>query len=238
MNKYFCINSIITQLYNQSNQNNVAGMAHYGINPEHALGISIPILRKMAKEIGRNHSLAQELWDSGIHEARLLAVYITDPSQATEEQMESWVKDINSWDLCDGFCNNLMVRTPFAVQKAIEWSNRPETYVKRAAFSLMACIAVHHKQLPDQQFEAFLDLVYKQANDDRNFVKKAVNWALRQIGKRNTNLNQKAISMAKQIQRLDSKAARWIADDALRELTGEQVKNILIRKAGKQEKEK
>lgn len=207
-------------------------MAHYGINPQHALGISISILRKMAKEIGKNHSLAQELWDSGIHEARLLAVYIDDPSQATEEQMESWVKDIDSWDLCDGFCNNLLVRTPIAVQKAIEWSNRPETYVKRAAFSLMACIAVHLKQLPDEQFEEFLDLVYKQAIDDRNFVKKAVNWALRQIGKRNTNLNQKAIAIAQQIQQLDSKAAQWIADDALRELTSEQVKNILMRKAG------
>lgn len=229
------LDSILNQLHALANPANVAIMAHYGINPGRALGISIPALRKMAKEIGVNHPLAQELWDTGIHEARLLAVFIADPSQATEEQMECWVKDLDSWDICDGFCNNLIYRTPFAVQKAIQWSERPETYVKRAAFSLMASIAVHLKQLPDEQFEVFLDLVYKQAKDERNFVKKAVNWALRQIGKRNADLNQKAISMAQQIQQLDSKSARWIAADALRELTDENTIKIISRKAGKQE---
>jgi 3-methyladenine DNA glycosylase AlkD len=229
-------NSILNQLHTLANPANVAGMAHYGINPEHALGISIPTLRKMATEIGKNPTLAEELWDSGIHEARLLAVYIADPAQTTQEQMENWVNDLDSWDICDGFCNNLLVRTPFAVQKAIQWSARPETFVKRAAFSLMASIAVHHKQLPDEQFEVFLALVYKQSTDDRNYVKKAVNWALRQIGKRNANLNQKAMKMAQQIQQLDSKAARWIAADALGELTNEHTINNIIRKAGKQEK--
>jgi 3-methyladenine DNA glycosylase AlkD len=229
-------NSILNQLHTLANPANVAGMAHYGINPEHALGISIPTLRKMAKEIGKNPTLAEELWDSGIHEARLLAVLISDPKQVSEEQVDRWVCDIDSWDLCDGFCNNLLYRTPFAVQKAIVWSDRPETYIRRAAFSLMASIAVHHKQLPDEQFEVFLALVYKQSTDDRNYVKKAVNWALRQIGKRNANLNQKAMKMAQQIQQLDSKAARWIAADALGELTNEHTINNIIRKAGKQEK--
>ncbi len=217
------IDTLLDQLRAQANPANAAGMAHYGINPEHALGISIPVLRKMAKEIGKNHALSQELWDSNVHEARLLACLIADPTQATEEQMDRWVNDIDSWDLCDGFCNNLLYRTPFAVQKAIEWSERPETYVKRAAFSLMASIAIHHKQLEDEQFETFLELIYKQATDERNFVKKSVNWALRQIGKHNAALNRKAILTAQQIQQLDSKAARWNAADALRELTSEKI---------------
>lgn len=215
--------SIIDQLRAQANPDNVAGMAHYGINPEHALGISIPALRKLAKTIGVNQTLAQELWDSKIHEARLLAVLIADPKQVSEEQMDRWVKDIDSWDLCDGFCNNLLYRTPFAVQKAKQWSDRPETYMKRAAFSLMASIAIHHKQLGDEPFETFLNLIYNQAADQRNFVKKAVNWALRQIGKRNASLNAKAIQTAQKIQQLDSKTARWIAKDALRELSNEKI---------------
>jgi 3-methyladenine DNA glycosylase AlkD len=232
----FSRNSILNQLHTLANPANVAGMAHYGINPERALGITIPNLRKMAKEIGKNQALAQELWDSNIHEARILACLIADPSQTTEEQMDRWVNDIDSWDICDGFCNNLLYLTPFAVQKAIEWSDRPETFVKRAAFSLMASIAIHHKLLGDETFETFLGLIYRQAADERNFVRKAVNWALRQIGKRNAALNQKAILMAQQIQQLDSKSARWIAADALRELTDENTIKNIIRKAGKQEK--
>jgi 3-methyladenine DNA glycosylase AlkD len=229
------IASILSQLHALANPANVFFMAHYGINPAHTLGVSIPTLRKMAKEIGKNHALAQALWDSGVHEARLLAILIADPSQATEEQMDNWVKDIDSWDVCDGFCNNLLFRTPFAVEKATEWSDRPETYVKRAAFSLMASIAVHHKQLADAQFETFLELILQQAIDERNYVKKAVNWALRQIGKRNACLNRKAILMAQKIYQLDSKAAHWIAVDALRELTSEKIQAMIMRKAGKQE---
>jgi len=200
----------------------VAGMARFGINPDNTYGISIPALRKMARDIGKDHTLAQQFWQSGIHEARILAGMIDEPEKVTGEQMEEWATEFDSWDVCDQVCSNLFDKTEFAYQKAHEWSRRKEEFVKRAGFVLMAALSVHDKRAGDEKFMEFLPLIKREAVDDRNFIKKAVNWALRQIGKRNLNLNRAAIETAKEIQGIDSKAARWIASDALRELTDEK----------------
>jgi 3-methyladenine DNA glycosylase AlkD len=218
---------LIKKLKSLSNPEAVAGMACFGINPRNTYGVSIPVLRKMAKEAGKNHLLAQKLWISGIHEARMLAGMIDLPEEVTEKQMERWVRDFDSWDVCDQVCSNLFDRTKFAHQKAIDWSERREEFVKRAGFVLMAVLAVHDKDARDKEFLKFLPIIEREARDDRNFVKKAVNWALRQIGKRNLHLNQSAVTTAKEIQGIDSKAARWIASDAIRELTSEAVQKRL-----------
>jgi 3-methyladenine DNA glycosylase AlkD len=218
---------ILNRLRSLANPDNVAGMARYGINPENTLGISIPTLRSMAKEIGRSHDMAQELWASGIHEARILAAFVDDPKLVTEVQMEQWAADFDSWDVCDQVCGNLFDRTPSAYQKALEWSSREEEYVKRAGFALMAWLPVHDKKARDEQFEIFFPAMIREATDGRNYVRKAVNWALRNIGKRNRSLNQRAIETAQEIARIDSKAARWIASDALKELTSQAIQSRL-----------
>jgi 3-methyladenine DNA glycosylase AlkD len=214
---------ILQQLKSLSNPEAVAGMARFGINPSNTYGVSVPALRKMARETGKDHALAQQLWSSGIHEARILAGMIDIPDMVSEKQMESWAADFDSWDVCDQVCSNLFDKTDFAYQKTVEWSNRKEEFVKRAGFVLMAALAVHDKKANDKEFLKFLPIIKREAADDRNFVKKSVNWALRQIGKRNLSLNKAAIETAKEIQGIDSKAARWIASDALRELTDEKV---------------
>jgi 3-methyladenine DNA glycosylase AlkD len=219
--------TVLNRLRSLANPANVAGMARYGINPEGTLGISIPTLRKMAKEIGRDHGLAQELWSSGVHEARILAAFIDDPAQVDGEQMDRWARDLDSWDVCDQVCANLFDRVEIASKKAMEWARREETFVKRAGFALMAALAWHDKNAPDAIFEGFLPVIAREATDERNFVKKAVNWALRQIGKRTPALNRLAIATARRIQALDSRSARWIGSDALRELTGEKVRRKL-----------
>ena len=224
------IEQVLDQLKSQANAEAVAGMARFGISDRNTYGIAIPTLRKMAKSIGQSHALAQELWASGIHEARILASMIDRPQEVSPDQMEQWVQDFDSWDVCDQCCSNLFDRTSFAYTKAIEWSTRPEEFVKRAGFALMAALAVHDKKAPDDKLAQFLPIIKREANDERNFVKKAVNWALRQIGKRNANLNRLAIATAREIQTIDAKAARWIAADALRELTGDQVQQRLEKK--------
>lgn len=218
---------IIARLKSMANPENVAGMARYGISTKNTLGISIYTLRPLAKEIGRDHELALELWESGIHEARILAAYVDDPTLISEEQMEHWVMDIDSWDVCDQVCSSLFDRTPYAYVKAFEWSERQEEFVKRAGFVLMAALSVHDKNAQDSQFEDFFPVIIREVMDERNYVKKAVNWALRQIGKRNRQLNDRAIQTAQEIKKIDSRAARWIATDALRELTGEKVQKRL-----------
>ncbi len=224
---------IIKRLKLLSNPDSVSGMARYGINPENTYGISIPDLRKMAKEIGKDHALSQELWSSGIHEARILAGMIDDPEMVTEGQMESWVKDFDSWDVCDQCCMNLFEDTKVAYKKCVEWSSRDEEFVKRAGFVLMARLAVSDKNAKDERFLKFLHIIKREATDNRNFVKKAVNWALRQIGKRNINLNKMAIRTAKEIQKIASKSAKWVATDAIRELTSKEVQKRLQVVAGK-----
>ncbi len=203
------------------------GMARFGIQTKNALGVSIPELRDLAKEIGKDHRLASLLWESGIHEARILAGMVDSPELVTEKQMEEWVAEFDSWDLCDQCCSNLFDKTPFGHQKAIEWSEREEEYVKRAAFALMACLAVHDKEAQDKDFMRFFPAIKKGSADERNYVKKAVNWALRQIGKRNSSLNRAAISLALEIRALDSKASKWVASDALAELGSESVQKRL-----------
>lgn len=202
-------------------------MARFGINPKNTLGISIPHLRALAKKTGKNHSLARQLWASGIHEARLLAGMIDEPEKVAEKQMDKWAEDFDSWDVCDGACMNLFDRLEFAPKKAAEWSKRKEEFVKRAGFVLIACLAWHRKEMKDREFTKFLPIIKRESTDNRNFVKKAVNWALRQIGKRNLYLNKQAVKAAKEIGKIDSMSARWIASDAIRELTGKAVQKRL-----------
>jgi 3-methyladenine DNA glycosylase AlkD len=210
--------NILDRLKSLANPVNVEGMMRYGINPHNTLGISIYELRKVAKDIGKDHALAIELWDSGIHEARILAAYIDDPQQVDEVQMDRWALDFDSWDVCDQVCGDLFDQTPFAWTKAVEWSRREEEFGRRAGFALMAALAVHDKHAPDARFERFFAAILESATDGRNFVKKAVNWALRNIGKHNRSLNARAIEVAQQVGQIDSPVARWIASDALREL--------------------
>ena len=220
---------ILTRLKKLADPKNVEGMARYGINAENTLGVPVPTLRAIAKEAGTDHKLAAELWKSGVHEARIIAPLVEDPARVTEKQMERWVRDFNSWDICDLCCNNLFRKTDLAHAKASEWSKRDEEFVKRAGFVMMAVLAVHDKGVPDSRFTRCLPAIRRAATDERNYVKKAVNWALRQIGKRNQALNRKAIDTAEKISSMDSKAARWIASDALRELKGEKVQEQLRR---------
>ncbi len=190
----------------------------FGISQKGRLGVRIPELRRMARELGVDHALALRLWGSGIHEARILATLIDDPSMTDERQMELWAADLDSWDVCDACCNNLFYKTEFAYGKALEWSRREEEFVKRAGFVLMACLAMHDKEAGEGKFERFLNATVRESGDGRHFVLKAVNWALRQIGKRNKRLNGIAISTAKAIGKKGGAGARWIAADALREL--------------------
>jgi 3-methyladenine DNA glycosylase AlkD len=220
---------IIAWLKEEANPDNVAGMARYGISTTNTLGISIYTLRKLAKEIKKDHGLALRLWDSGFHEARILASFIDEPDKVTEAQLEQWVGDFDSWDVGDQV-SALIAQTPYVVEKIHQWAERDEEFVKRAAFSLIAEIAWYDKKLSDEEFEQFFVIIKSAATDERNYVKKAVNWALRNIGKRNRALNRRAIEVAGEIQKMDSKAARWIAADALRELTGEVVQKRLAKK--------
>jgi 3-methyladenine DNA glycosylase AlkD len=217
---------LLAQLHALANPTNVAGMARYGINPQGTLGVSIWELRRIAKTVEPDHDLAEALWASGIHEARILASYIERPEWVREEQIERWVLDFDSWDICDQVVE-LFAGTQFAYAKPFTWSQRPEEFVKRAAYALIAELAAHDKQASDEQMAQFFPLIIRQSTDGRNFVKKAVNWALRNIGKRNLNLNRLAIQTARQIQQIDDRTARWIAADALRELTSDKLQHKL-----------
>lgn len=216
-------NDVIRKLQRLSDPRAVAGMARYGIKPTKAFGVSIPNLRAVAKEIGTDHELALELWRSGIHEARILASMIADPDRTTERLVDSWVKDFDSWDTCDQCCMNLFRHTGFAYAKAVEWSADDKEYVKRAGFVMMACLAAGDKKADNEKFLELLPIIQRDAGDSRNYVQKAVNWALRQIGKRNASLNRKAIETAEEIQKMSLRSAKWIASDALRELRSEEV---------------
>jgi 3-methyladenine DNA glycosylase AlkD len=223
------ISDILHELRQVADSSRLEGMARYGITTDSALGVSIPDLRRAARKIGENLNLASELWQSGIHEARILASMIVRPDWITESLMDQWVAGFNSWDLCDQCCNNLFVYTQFAHKKALEWSLYDKEFIKRASFTLMACLAVHDKTSSDEPFIQFLERIENHAIDERNYVKKAVNWALRQIGKRNSSLNKKAISSAETILKQNSKSSRWIAKDALRELTNLKIQQKVNR---------
>jgi 3-methyladenine DNA glycosylase AlkD len=220
---------IIGELKSLESPHNRAGMQRFGINTSQALGISMKILREKAKPYRKNHELALQLWNEQIHEARLLAVLIDDPGQLTDKQMEAWVNDIDSWDLCDQACMNLFDKFPGTWEKARQWSARKEEFVKRAGFVLMAVLSVHDKKASDEAFLAFLPIIERESGDERNFVKKAVNWALRAIGKRNPKLNQKAIEYSEKLAQSENKAVRWIGKDALHELQSEKVQARLMK---------
>jgi 3-methyladenine DNA glycosylase AlkD len=217
---------IIEELRSLANPEWLTGMTRFGINPSNTLGISVAKLRKVARPIlkelrrqpERRHALAAQLWASGLHEARQMAAMLDVPALVTPEQMEAWVLDLDSWDVCDAVCMDLFDETPYAFDKAQEWAANDEEFVRRAAFALMAALAFRAKPHPDEAYEPFFALIKKHATDERNFVKKAVNWALRQIGKRNDALLLRAIEVAREIEQTDSRSSRWIARDALREL--------------------
>jgi 3-methyladenine DNA glycosylase AlkD len=223
------VKNVLDKLQGKAKPEQLTGMAKYGMTVEKRLGVSVPEMRKLAKELGRDHKLALDLWRTGIAEARIVAGMVADPAKLTEEQMEEWVKGVNSWDVCDQVCMNLFEKSQLAPKKIIDWSEREEEFVKRAAFSLIACLAWHDKRASDEEFVELLPVITRAATDERNFVKKAVNWALRNIGKRNVRLNEAAITTAREIQRLDSKSARWIATDAIRELESDAVQTRLRR---------
>lgn len=218
---------IIKRLKALSNSKSIAGMARFGITPQKTYGVSIPNLRKLAKQIGINHKLAQKLWLLNIRETRILAGMIDDPQRVTEKQIENWGKEFDYWEICDQCCMNLFEKTGFAYEKCYRWSLSKKEFVKRAGFVLMARLAVSDKQAEDKKFEQFFPIIKRESTDERNMVKKAVNWALRQIGKRNCTLNKKAIIAAEEIKKINSRSSRWIAVDAIRELTGEAVQQRL-----------
>ena len=213
------VSEIIDLLKEKADARYHAGMLRFGIDNKKALGVKIPEVRKLAKIIKKDHELALQLWNTGIHEARILAALVADPQQVTPQLIDSWTKDFTSWDLCDQACGNLFDRTPYAIEKALAFSSHEEVFIKRAGFVLMAELAVHDKKAHDKTFIQFFPAIEREAWDKRNFVKKAISWALRQIGKRNETLLALAIQCAERILLQDSAAAKWIAGDVLRKLT-------------------
>ena len=221
----------VAELRRLGEKKNVAGMARFGIRAKKVFGVSKPKLDELAKKIGKNHELGMELWSTGIHDGRLLGVLVSDPQKVGAKQMDRWVRDFDNWDVCDGTCCHLFVFAAPAWKKAFEWTRRKKEFEKRAAFALAAFLAVHDKLASDTSYKRFLRAIEREAWDKRNFVRKAVNWALRNIGKRNLRLNRAAIVSAERIHRQDTRAARWIAADALRELRSEAVQKRLRRNA-------
>ncbi|OGC21433.1 DNA alkylation repair protein [candidate division WOR-1 bacterium RIFOXYB2_FULL_42_35] len=213
------VQQILKRLKSLANPANIAGMQRFGIKSAKMLGLSRPQLRQIAKETPKNHQLALDLWQTEYLEARVLGSLIDEPDKVTEKQIDAWVADFDNWDICDQCCTNLFRKLPFAFKKVNEWGNRSEEYVKRAGFALLAFMAVHAKKESDETFIKFFPLIKKASTDERNFVRKAVNWALRNIGKKNLKLNKAAIKLAKEIVQMDNRTAKWIAKDAIRELT-------------------
>ncbi|HOK13536.1 MAG TPA: DNA alkylation repair protein [Candidatus Kapabacteria bacterium] len=215
---------IIELLRSLENPENKAGMARFGINTDRAFGISMKTLEPIARKIKKNYELALELWETGYNEARILAILIADPKKITPEVMDKWTRDFNSWDICDQAALKLYCKTPYAWQKVFEWADYEQEFVRRAAFATIAALCLHYKEKNNEPFEKSLELIVRYSTDERNFVKKAVNWALRQIGKRNLELNSKAQAAAERILLFhpNSPSARWIARDALRELRNEK----------------
>lgn len=214
------LTAALALLHQNARPAELAGMARFGIVGDQRLGLSVPAMRGIARTLGRDHALAQALWDTAIPDARIVASMVAEPAQLTSRQMDAWVKGFVAWDVCDQTCLNAFCKSPLAWHKVAVWATRKDEFVRRAAFALLATLAVHDKAADDTAFVAALALVEAAADDDRNFVKKAVNWALRNIGKRNPALKVAAISCARRIRQRPSKPARWIAADALRELEG------------------
>jgi 3-methyladenine DNA glycosylase AlkD len=223
--------ALIARLREHASADNVAGMARFGICSLGTLGVSMPVSRGIARDVKRDlrrdpearHELAAGLWASGVHEARILAALVDVPALVTLEQADAWAADIDSWDICDQLCGELLGRSPVAWDLVERWTGRDEEFVKRAGFVVICALTVRDKVAPDEAFERFLPICEREAWDDRNFVRKAVNWAVRQIGKRDRHLNALAIACAERIRAQGSRSARWIAADALRELASPAV---------------
>jgi 3-methyladenine DNA glycosylase AlkD len=209
----------------------VAGMSRYGIEAKRAFGVPMGTLLMLAKRLGKDHALSLALWESGWYEARLLAALVGDPERVTRRQMNAWAAGFENWADCDTVCFKLFDRTPFAWEKARQWSTSPRELVKRGGFVLMACLAAHDKAAPDESFLALLPLIGKGASDERNFVKKGVSWALRMIGRRNLALNAAALEVSKRLAQSEEAPCRWVGKDALRELASPKVRSQLARRA-------
>jgi len=222
---------VLAWLKRRGTRRTVEGMARYGIKAKRAFGVPMGALLSLRKRLGKDHALATALWESGWYEARLLAALVGDPQLVTRRQMNAWAAGFENWGDCDTICFHLFDRTPLAWEKARQWSASPREFVKRAGFALMACLALHDKAAPDQRFLAFLSLIEKCAHDERNFVKKAVNWALRAIGRRNLPLNEAALEVAKRLALSQETSCRWVGKDALRELSNRKVRSRLARQA-------
>ncbi len=222
------VDQVLAWLKRRGTQRNRDGMARYGIRSARVFGVSMATMRPLVKRLGRDHDLALALWEAGWLEARVLASFVDEPARVTRAQMNRWCRDFDNWAVCDSVCIHLFDRTPHAFAKVAQWSRRRDEFVKRAAFALLAGLAVHDRQASDAMFEACLPLVERAATDDRNFVKKAVNWALRQVGKRNLALNASAVVVAQRLAASSSAPARWVGRDALRELTSEAVASRLV----------
>jgi len=222
---------VLRWLGRRGTRRTVEGLPRYGIEAEHAFGVTMGTLLALRKRLGTDHALSLALWESGWYEARLLAALVGDPQRVTRRQMHAWAASFENWGDCDTVCFHLFDRTPLAWEKARQWSTSPREFVKRGAFALMACLALHDKAAPDKRFLALLPLIEKGARDERNFVKKGVNWALRAIGRRNAALNAAAVAAAKRLAVSDEAACRWVGKDALRELMSSGVRSRLARRA-------
>lgn len=220
----------LKEIKKHQNEKNLEGMARFGMSSKDRFGLSVITMREIAKKIGRDHELALKLYNSGYVEGRIIAALIDEPDKVTKRQMDNWVKKLSSWDDTDQVCMNLFDKTPYVLDMIKKWHKSPEEFIKRSAYALIASLAIHDKKAPDEYFIKLFPIIKKGAIDERNFVKKAVNWALRQIGKRNLKLNKQAIKLAEEIRSIDSKSARWIANDAIRELKDEKIINRLKNK--------
>lgn len=220
--KVFAFDEVLISLKSLSSPEYLIKQKHFGIDTTSALGVRIPQLRLLAKSIKKNHDLATKLWNTGIHEARLLATMIVEPKKITLEQFDKWVSEFDSWDICDQTCS-ILVKTPFVEKKIIEYSTAKDEYMKRTAFVLICAQVFNYKKANDSFFYPYFELIERESWDDRNFVRKAINWALRQIGKKNENLRLKALEVAYRIKSQNTKSALWIAGDAIRELTNQKI---------------
>jgi len=223
------VDEVLGMLREKADPSQLEGMARYGMAIEKRLGVKVPEMRKIAKRVGKEHQLALDLWKTGVAEARILASMVDEPEQVDEAQMDAWAAEFDSWDVCDQVCMNLFEKTPLAWGKILEWSGRDEEYVKRAAYALIACLAWHDKRAEDEKFVELIPVIKAGAADGRNYVKKAVSWALRNIGKRNPRLHQVALEAARELQGLEAKSARWIGSDAIRDLTSDATQRRLAK---------
>lgn len=221
---------VLAWLKKQGTRRTVEGMARYGIVAERAFGVTVGTLRQLQKKLGRDQALSIALWDSGWYEARLLAALVGEPKLVTRRQMNVWAASFENWADCDTACFHLFDRTPFAWEKAHQWATSPREFVKRAAFAMMASLTIHDKAAPDSDYLPFLPLIEVGAHDERNFVKKAVNWALRSIGKRSSTLHAAALPVAERLAESQNAACRWVGKDAARELASPQVRERLARR--------